>query len=92
MRDLMLRSGRKLLEVCVSQAASRQSAASVECPECEQACRPIQKRGVNITTLCGKIRVQHWVYECVSGHYHRHQFKHIITRLSLVGGLCKPDY
>lgn len=70
-RDLMLRSGQKLLEVCVSQAASQQPAAPVECPECEQACRPIQKRGVNITTLCGTIRVQRWVYECASGHYHR---------------------
>lgn len=70
-RDLMLRSSQKLLEVCVSEAASRQSAAPVECPQCEQACRPIQKRGVNITTLCGKIRVQRWVYKCASGHYHR---------------------
>ena len=71
MRDLMLRSGQKFLEVCVSEAASHQSTAPVECPQCEQACRPIQKRGVNITTLCGKIRVQRWVYKCVSGHYHR---------------------
>ena len=67
----MLRSGQKLLEVCVSEAASHQSTAPVECPQCEQACRPIQKCGVNITTLCGKIRVQRWVYKCVSGHYHR---------------------
>ena len=67
----MLRSGQKLLEVCVSEAASQQSAAPVECPQCEQACRPIQKRGVTITTLCGRIRVQRWVYKCVSGHYHR---------------------
>ncbi len=70
-RDLMLRSSQKLLEVCVSEAASQQSTEPVECPQCEQACRPIQKRGVNITTLCGKIRVQRWVYKCVSGHYHR---------------------
>ncbi len=67
----MNRTGQKLLEVCVSEAASQQSTAPVECPQCEQACRPIQKRGVNITTLCGKIRVQRWVYKCVSGHYHR---------------------
>ncbi|MDE0317258.1 MAG: hypothetical protein OXM61_20440 [Candidatus Poribacteria bacterium] len=61
-----------MLQVCVSEAASEQSAAPVECPQCEQACCPIQKRGVNITTLCGKIRVHRWVYECPSGHYHRH--------------------
>lgn len=71
MRDLMLRSGQRLLEVCVSQTASQQSSTPVECPECKQPCHPIQKRGVNITTLCGKIRVQRWVYECKSGHYHR---------------------
>ena len=70
-RDLLLRSGQKLMEVCVSEAASQQSAEPVACPQCEQACRPIQKRGVNITTLCGKIRVQRWVYKCASGHYHR---------------------
>ena len=70
-RDLMLRSGQKLLAVCVSQVASQPSAEPVACPQCEQACRPIQKRGVNITTLCGKVRVQRWVYECGSGHYHR---------------------
>ena len=64
MQDLMLRSGQKLLEVCVSEAASHQSTAPVECPQCEQACRPIQKRGVNITTLCGKIRVQRWSVSC----------------------------
>ncbi len=70
-RDLMNRTGQKLLEVCVSEAASQQSTAPVACPQCEQACRPIQKRGVTITTLCGRIRVQRWVYKCVSGHYHR---------------------
>ena len=70
-RDLMNRTGQKLLEVCVSEAASQQSTAPVACPQCEQACRPIQKRGVTITTLCGRIRAQRWVYKCVSGHYHR---------------------
>ena len=60
----MLRNGQRLLEVCVSEASSQQSAEPVECPQCKQVCRPIQKRGVNITTLCGKIRVQRWVYEC----------------------------
>ncbi|RKU17355.1 hypothetical protein C6501_04205 [Candidatus Poribacteria bacterium] len=35
-QDLMLRSGHKLLEVRVSQAASQQSAEPVACPQCEQ--------------------------------------------------------
>ncbi len=70
-RDLMLRNAQKLVEACVSAHASQQSEEPVECPECEQVCRPIQKRGVNITTLCGKIRVNRWVYKCSSGHYHR---------------------
>ena len=67
----MSRTGQKLMEVCVSEAVSQQSTGAVECPGCQQASRPIQKRGVNITTLCGDIRVKRWVYRCASGHYHR---------------------
>ena len=70
-RDVMLRSAQKLVEACVSASASQQSEAPIECPQCQQTCRPIQRRGVNITTLCGKIRVPRWVYRCEKGHYHR---------------------
>ena len=54
-----------------SASASQQSEEPVECPQCQEACRPIQKRSMNITTLCGKIRVPRWVYRCPKGHYHR---------------------
>lgn len=68
---LMSRNGQKLTEVCALEAASEQSTEPVECPQCQQVCRPTQKRGRNITTLCGEIRVERWVYRCASGHYHR---------------------
>ncbi len=42
----------------------------VECPECSQACRRRYKRKRRITTLCGVIGVERWVYGCASGHYH----------------------
>ncbi len=72
-RDLILRSAKcsQVSRSFVSADASQQSEEPVECPECEQVCRPIQKHGVNITTLCGKIHVNRWVYKCSSGHYHR---------------------
>jgi len=68
MREFMLRNSQRLLEVPVSEVASQQSTKPVDSLQCEQWCRPIQKQCVNITTLCGKIRVRRWVYECASGH------------------------
>ena len=59
-----------LLEMSVLKQASEQVAGSVECPQCQQACRPYRKRVRHITTLCGVIRVERWVYRCASGHYH----------------------
>ena len=62
--------GQKFLEMFISQKAGEQTCEPVECPECEQVCRPWCKRARRITTVCGVIRVERWVYRCASGHNH----------------------
>ena len=60
----------KFLEMFLSYQANEEPSEPVECPECGQACRRRYKRKRRITTLCGVIRVERWVYGCASGHYH----------------------
>ena len=45
--------GQKFLEMFISQRAGEQACEPVECPECEQACRPWCPRVRRITTVCG---------------------------------------
>ncbi len=54
--------------MCVSQKASEKVSEPVECPQCQQACRPLRPRVRYMTTLCGVIRVERWVYCCDRGH------------------------
>ena len=62
--------GQKFLEMFISQMAGKSACEPVECPECEQVCRPWCKRARRITTVCGVICVERWVYRCASGHNH----------------------
>ena len=62
--------GHKLLEMHVSQQTSAKETEPVSCPKCEKACRSWRKRERQLTTLCGVIRVDRWVYHCVSKHDH----------------------
>ena len=60
----------KFLEMFISTSAAECGCEPVECPECEQACRPWCLRERRPTTLCGVIRVKRWVSRCASGHNH----------------------
>ena len=62
--------GQKLLELYASQQASAKDPVSVSCPECDKDCHSWRKRERQITTLCGVIRVERWVYSCQAKHYH----------------------
>ncbi len=68
--ETMRSLGQMMLEMGVLKHSVEQVFGSVECPQCQQACRPYRKRERHITTLCGVIRVDRWVYRCASGHYH----------------------
>ncbi len=68
--ETMRSLGQMMLEMGVLKHSVEQVSGSVECPQCQQACRPYRKRERRITTLCGVIRVDRWVYRCASGHYH----------------------
>ena len=54
--------GSKVFRDVYLQRAGEQACEPVECPECEQACRPWCPRVRRITTVCGVIRVERWVY------------------------------
>ena len=62
--------GQKLLEMHASQQASTKETEPVSCPKCEKTCRSWRKRERQITTRCGDIRVERWVYQCDAKHYH----------------------
>ena len=59
----------KFLEMFLSHQANEEASEPVDCPECGEACRPRYKRERRITTKCGVIRVDRWVYGCANGHY-----------------------
>ena len=60
----------KFLEMFLSHQANEEPSEPVDCPKCGQVCRRRYKRERRITTLCGVIRVERWVYGCAAGHYH----------------------
>ena len=62
---------RKLLEMSVNQEASGKEAEPVACPKCDTPSRRWRRRGRQITTRCGIIRVHRWVYCCALGHSHK---------------------
>ena len=59
-----------LLEVCVSIKAGKKASEPVECPECQSSCSALRAQEKYFTTLCGKIGVNRWVYQCEQGHRH----------------------
>ena len=60
----------KFFEIYISHQACEKPSEPVKCPECNKTCRQRYKRKRRITTLCGDIDVERWVYGCASGHYH----------------------
>ena len=60
----------KFLEMCVSKKSNKKEREPVECPACQELCRPLRMRERHFTTLCGKISVNRWVYCCEQGHRH----------------------
>ena len=62
--------GQKLLELHALDQASVKETDPVSCPTCGKACRPWRKRGRQLTTLCGDIWVERWMYYCEDKHYH----------------------
>ena len=60
----------KFLEMFLSHQATEEPSEPVECPKCGEACRRRYKRKRRITTMCGVICVERWVYGCAAGHYH----------------------
>lgn len=62
--------GQKFLELHALDQASVKETDPVSCPECEKACRPLRKRERQISTLCGDIDFERWVYYCEDKHYH----------------------
>ena len=60
----------KFLEMFLSHQANEEANEPIDCPECGEACRPRYKRKRNVTTKCGVVQVERWVYGCVNGHYH----------------------
>ena len=59
----------EFLEIFLSHQANEEPSEPVDCSECGEACRPRYKRKRSITTKCGVIRVERWVYGCANGHY-----------------------
>ncbi len=60
----------KFLEMFLSHQANEEANEPIDCPECGEACRPRYKRKRNVTTKCGVVQVERWVYGCANGHYH----------------------
>ena len=52
----------------MSRKATEKESESVECPTRKEPCRPLRKRERKFTILCGKIRINRWVYCCEQGH------------------------
>ena len=69
--EVLSKCGQLLLEQHVRQSKTSASEVSeaVSCPACDGACRRYRRRGRRFLTLCGKIRVDQWVYVCKQGHY-----------------------
>ena len=68
--DVFRLLSQKFLEMYLSYQANEEPSEPVDCPECGEACRPRYKRERRITTKCGVIQVERWVYGCANGHYH----------------------
>ena len=62
--------GANLLEMHVNQTAGIKETEPVSCPKCDKVCRSWRKRERQVTTLCGDICVERWVYFCEDKHYH----------------------
>ena len=62
--------GRRVLEACVGQSASRETSEGIACQECEAKLRRFRKRDRYVETVCGVVRVSRWVYRCEGGHFH----------------------
>lgn len=61
---------RKLLEMSVNQVSSVPEPEPIACPKCEKPSGRRRRRERHLTTLCGVIRVERWVYCCQDKHYH----------------------
>ena len=60
----------EFLGMFLAHQANEEPSEPVDCPKCGQACRRRYKRKRRITTKCGVINVERWVYGCANGHYH----------------------
>lgn len=60
----------KFFEMFLSHQANEEPGEPVACPKCGEACRRRYKRKRRITTKCGVVSVERWVYGCAKGHYH----------------------
>lgn len=69
-RDTFHSLEQMLLEVCVSITAAKKASEPVAYPECQKSCAALRKQRKYFTTLCGKIGVNRWVYQCEEGHRH----------------------
>ena len=58
------------LEMCVSQQAGEKVSEPVFCPECHTPCSALRLQKKDFSTLCGKIGICRWVYQCEQGHRH----------------------
>jgi len=61
---------RRLLQVCFSQRAIEEEDTPITCPTCNQQMKRLRKRSKWITTMCGEILVERWIYICPCGHQH----------------------
>jgi hypothetical protein len=59
-----------VLEVCVSIETGKKASEPVECPECQEPCSALRQQEKHFITLCGKIGVNRWIYQCEQGHRH----------------------
>jgi hypothetical protein len=58
------------LEMCVSQQAGEKVSEPISCPECDTPCSALRLQKKDFSTLCGKIGICRWVYQCEQGHRH----------------------
>lgn len=61
---------RRLLQVCFVQRASAAEDEPIECPTCQEQMNRLRKRSKWITTRCGEVLVDRWIYSCQCGHRH----------------------
>ena len=70
---------------------SEHAKQGVTCLDCHQAAENQETQAHRGFTIAKHLTAKN-CSGCHSTEYHRRQFKHIITRFSLVGGLCPPDF